>query len=56
MACHSAVRSGNILIREEMEMLIKLIFEKNIPLTCPHGRPYIWEISREDLERYFHRR
>ncbi len=56
MACHSAVRSGNILVREEMEVLINLIFEKKIPLTCPHGRPYIWEISKEELERYFHRR
>lgn len=56
MACHSAVRSGNILVREEMEVLINLIFEKKIPLTCPHGRPYIWEISKEELERYFRRR
>ncbi|MGB9767719.1 MULTISPECIES: DNA mismatch repair endonuclease MutL [Dictyoglomus] len=56
MACHSAIRSGNILVREEMEVLINLIFERKIPLTCPHGRPYIWEISKEELERYFHRR
>lgn len=56
MACHSAVRSGNILVREEMEVLINLIFERKIPLTCPHGRPYIWEISKEELERHFHRR
>lgn len=56
MACHSVIRSGNILIKEEMETLIRLIFERKIPLTCPHGRPFIWEIKKEDLEKYFHRR
>lgn len=56
IACHSVVRSGNILVREEMEALIKVIFERKIPLTCPHGRPFIWEIKKEDLEKYFHRR
>ncbi|HOJ92790.1 MAG TPA: DNA mismatch repair endonuclease MutL [Dictyoglomaceae bacterium] len=56
LSCHSAIRSGDILVREEIEALVKMIFENKIPLTCPHGRPFIWEIKKEELERYFHRR
>jgi DNA mismatch repair protein MutL len=56
LACHGAIRSGDVLIREEMEALIQMIFDNQIPITCPHGRPYIWEIKKEELEKYFHRK
>lgn len=56
MACHGAIRSGDILIKEEMEALIQMVFDNQIPITCPHGRPYIWEIKKEELEKYFHRK
>jgi len=55
IACHSAIRSGEILIDEEIYALIKTIVEEKIPLACPHGRPIIWEISKEELEKKFHR-
>lgn len=56
LACHSVIRSGNILTPEEMEALVNMIFEEKIPLTCPHGRPFIWEIKKGEIEKYFQRK
>lgn len=55
LSCHSAIRSGEVLIDEEIYALIKTIVDEKIPLTCPHGRPIIWEISKEELEKKFQR-
>lgn len=55
LACHSAIRSGDILIDEEIYALIKTIVDEKIPLTCPHGRPIVWELTREEIEKKFQR-
>ncbi|MCS7202543.1 MAG: DNA mismatch repair endonuclease MutL [Dictyoglomus sp.] len=55
IACHSAIRSGDILIEEEIHALIRTIVDEKIPLTCPHGRPIIWELTREEIEKKFQR-
>ncbi|MCX7942676.1 MAG: DNA mismatch repair endonuclease MutL [Dictyoglomaceae bacterium] len=55
LACHSAIRSGDLLIDEEIYALIKTIVEEKIPLACPHGRPIIWELTREEIEKKFQR-
>ncbi len=55
LACHSAIRSGDILIEEEIFALIKTIVDEKIPLTCPHGRPIIWELPKEEIDKKFQR-
>lgn len=55
MACHGAVRAGQHLSREEMEQLMKQLFETGLPTNCPHGRPTFRKLSFEELERMFKR-
>ncbi len=55
VACHSAVRAGDPLGREEMEALVAQLSGLDINLYCPHGRPVWIEISPRELERRFRR-
>jgi len=54
-ACKAAVKAGQILRAEEMRRLIAELFETRSPYTCPHGRPIIIRIGRDELEKRFHR-
>jgi len=56
LACHSAVKAGAHLHKEEMESLVAALFRCENPMRCPHGRPIVVTISRESLERSFGRR
>ncbi len=55
MACHAAIKSGDILSREEMEGLIKELYKTEVPTNCPHGRPILKRIPYRDLEKIFKR-
>jgi DNA mismatch repair protein MutL len=55
MACHSAVRAGDLLNQGEMEEVIKRWLACELPWTCPHGRPIAHTISKNDLNKFFHR-
>ncbi|MDZ7859937.1 MAG: DNA mismatch repair endonuclease MutL [Candidatus Krumholzibacteriota bacterium] len=54
-ACHSAIRFGQKLTREEMENLVDRLFATDFPFTCPHGRPTILRVNLSDLEKRFNR-
>jgi DNA mismatch repair protein MutL len=51
IACHSAVRVGDVLSHEQMEQIIERLKETKHPLTCPHGRPTGIMISMAELNR-----
>lgn len=55
MACHSAIRAGQILTDSEMRELITQLEQTALPNSCPHGRPTIVQISLQRLEREFGR-
>jgi DNA mismatch repair protein MutL len=55
LSCHNAVKAGEELSLWEMEKLVEDLFKTENPSTCPHGRPIIFEISREELAKKFHR-
>jgi len=56
LVCHSAVRAGQTLSREEMRDLIRQLEGTAMPRTCPHGRPTMIHLSAEQLAREFGRR
>ncbi|MFC1935297.1 DNA mismatch repair endonuclease MutL [Chloroflexota bacterium] len=56
VACHSAVRAGDILTQQEMEALVRQLEAAESPHTCPHGRPTMLHLSASNLEREFGRR
>ncbi|MEA2681805.1 MAG: mismatch repair protein MutL [Chloroflexota bacterium] len=55
VACHTAVRFGQRLSREEMEQLLRDLELADPGITCPHGRPTILEIPESRLRREFRR-
>lgn len=56
VACHSAIRAGQVLDMTEMRALVRELEATRVPTACAHGRPTLLEISRLDLEREFGRR
>lgn len=56
LACKSAVKAGDVLTMEEMVNLIKELSQAKLPFNCPHARPIIVEMHRNELETRFKRR
>jgi DNA mismatch repair protein MutL len=56
VACHSAVRAGDVLAHQEMAALVRQLEATESPHTCPHGRPTMLHLSSSNLEREFGRR
>ncbi len=55
IACHSAVRAGQVLADDEMRELLHQLEQAAIPNTCPHGRPTMIHLSSGQLAREFGR-
>jgi DNA mismatch repair protein MutL len=55
IACHSAVRAGQVLSLEEMNELVRQLEQTDLPHTCPHGRPTTVRFTSSQLEREFGR-
>jgi len=55
LACGAAVKAGERLPLAEQQELIDRLMALENPYTCPHGRPIIFAISRQELDRRFHR-
>ena len=54
-ACHAAVKAGDSLSEEEMNLLVNNLFTTEHPYYCPHGRPIIVQLSLEELDHRFER-
>ena len=55
MACKSAVKGGQNLSKEEIEILLTQIFSKKTTLLCPHGRPICVKLTKYEIEKMFKR-
>ena len=55
MSCKGAVKAGQKLDMFEMQNMVRRIHEVG-KYTCPHGRPIIVKLSRNDLDKMFGRR
>jgi DNA mismatch repair protein MutL len=56
IACKAAVKSGNRLSNPEIKGMIADLLECNDPYRCPHGRPTIVVLKRDELEKIFRRK
>jgi len=55
MACHTSVRTGQPLKHEEMKYLIESLLLCENPYSCPHGRPAVWVLVLNDIDKHFYR-
>ena len=54
-ACKSSVKSGMTLTEFEIQELLKNLDENKPVLLCPHGRPIITVVSKQQIEKWFKR-
>lgn len=55
IACHGAVKAGEVLTAEEMASLVRDLWATPTPEVCPHGRPTMVRLETKQLERLFRR-
>jgi len=55
-ACHAAIKINYPLSRPAMQRLLDDLFRVENPSTCPHGRPALFRLSLDEIERAFRRR
>ena len=55
MACKHAVKGGERLPEASVSQLIRDVIEQKVTPTCPHGRPLMVQITRNELEKRFRR-
>jgi len=54
IACHAAIRAGDVVDPEEMRrVLTELYALADASYSCPHGRPILLRFSRARLDRWF---
>jgi len=56
LACHAAIKAGQHLQVEEMQQLIDDLLAARLSFTCPHGRPTMILLTRDQLDRQFKRK
>jgi len=54
-ACKSSVRAGMTLTEMEIKELLKNLDINHPVLLCPHGRPVVTIITKEQIEKWFKR-
>lgn len=55
MACKAAVKGNMRISQAEMESLLDELLTLENPYNCPHGRPTMISMSKQELERKFKR-
>jgi DNA mismatch repair protein MutL len=55
IACHSAVRAGQPLPLDAMAAIVRDLSATAHPTLCPHGRPTVVRVPRDELSRWFGR-
>lgn len=54
-ACKHAIKAGTELDEVQIRALLDDFRKEGIPLTCPHGRPIMVQIRKNEFERLFKR-
>ena len=54
-ACKAAVKGNTRISQEEARKLIEDLLKLDNPFNCPHGRPIIIEMTKQELEKKFKR-
>ncbi len=55
MGCKSAIKGNQRISAQEAEQLLRELMTLENPYTCPHGRPTIIRLTKEELDKRFKR-
>ena len=55
LSCKSAVKGGWDLTESEIEGLYSSLSNEKVALFCPHGRPIVIRITKNEVEKWFKR-
>ncbi|MBE3582987.1 MAG: DNA mismatch repair endonuclease MutL [Limnochordaceae bacterium] len=55
LSCKAAIKAGEYLTPAQMEQVVRQLALCRNPYTCPHGRPIVLRIGRDELLRSFGR-
>jgi DNA mismatch repair protein MutL len=55
LACRAAIKGGAACSPSQMEELIEQLKKAENPYSCPHGRPTVITVTKEELNRRFAR-
>ena len=55
-ACHAAMRAGDGLSTDDARMIAAEALSGRHELRCPHGRPYLFRLGKDDIEKMFRRK
>lgn len=55
IACKAAVKAGDTLTLPQMQELLGQLVAVDQPYTCPHGRPVVSVLPKDELDRRFNR-
>jgi len=56
LSCSAAIKAGEPIPLAEAQALIERLMTLKNPNFCPHGRPIVFRIDRDELDRRFQRR
>lgn len=55
MGCKAAIKGNQKITIQEAQVLIDRLMKLDNPYTCPHGRPTIIKMTKEELDKKFKR-
>lgn len=51
LACKTAIKANEVLPQEKMDYLVEELFKTSNPSLCPHGRPVIIKVDKNQIEK-----
>jgi DNA mismatch repair protein MutL len=54
-ACHAAVKANDSLTQEKMSYILDELRKTSYSTVCPHGRPVVLRLTRDEIEKRFER-
>ena len=55
ISCKKAIKANYVLSENEVKQLLRDLFSLDNPYNCPHGRPTIISLSKQEFEKRFGR-
>lgn len=55
LSCKSAIKGGDDLTDKEIDTLYTMLGKEKIALFCPHGRPIVVRITKNEMDKWFKR-